>query len=111
MMLVDGPAGCGKTWLAVQKVRRLVEDGTLAEGQRILCVSFSLAARTRMVQILAEHVPDYRDKVLVMTFDSLALALVLGLSGTPAEEATEDELGLYMAGAKRNTPTSQGGQN
>lgn len=76
MMLVDGPAGCGKTWLAVQKVKRLVEDGTLAEGQRVLCVSFSRAARTRMVQILAEHVPDYKDKVLVMTFDSLALSLV-----------------------------------
>jgi hypothetical protein len=28
----------------------------------------------------------------------------------PAAEATEEELGLYMAGAKRNTP-EQGGEH
>jgi simple sugar transport system ATP-binding protein len=42
------------------------------------------------------------DRILVMFHGEI-------VGEVAAEEATEDELGLFMAGAKRNIPSSQGG--
>ena len=49
-----------------------------------------------------DEVMGLSDRILVM-FHGEIVGEVLG------EEATEDELGLYMAGAKRNTPAGQEG--
>jgi simple sugar transport system ATP-binding protein len=49
-----------------------------------------------------DEVMGLSDRILVMFHGEIVGEIL-------AEEATEDELGLYMAGAKRNTPPSQGG--
>jgi ABC-type uncharacterized transport system ATPase subunit len=49
-----------------------------------------------------DEVMGLSDRILVMFHGEI-------VGEIPAEEATENELGLYMAGAKRNTPTSQEG--
>ncbi len=49
-----------------------------------------------------DEVMGLSDRILVMFHGEI-------VGEIPAEDATEDELGLYMAGAKRNTPPSQGG--
>ena len=51
-----------------------------------------------------DEVMGLSDRILVMFHGEIVGELA-------AEDATEDELGLYMAGAKRNTPPSQGVQN
>lgn len=48
-----------------------------------------------------DEVMGLSDRILVMFHGEI-------VGEIPAEEATEDELGLYMAGAKRNTPLPQG---
>jgi len=50
-----------------------------------------------------DEVMGLSDRILVMFHGEI-------VGEIPGEEATEDELGLYMAGAKRNTPPSQGGE-
>jgi simple sugar transport system ATP-binding protein len=49
-----------------------------------------------------DEVMGLSDRILVMFHGEIVGELA-------ADEATEEELGLYMAGAKRNTPSSQGG--
>ncbi len=49
-----------------------------------------------------EEVMGLSDRILVMFHGEI-------VGEMQAEEATEDELGMYMAGAKRNTPPSQEG--
>jgi simple sugar transport system ATP-binding protein len=49
-----------------------------------------------------DEVMGLSDRILVMFHGEI-------VGEIPAEEATEDELGLYMAGAKRNTPPSREG--
>ncbi len=51
-----------------------------------------------------DEVMGLSDRILVMFHGEVVGELL-------ADEATENELGLYMAGAKRNTPPSQGVQN
>jgi simple sugar transport system ATP-binding protein len=51
-----------------------------------------------------DEVMGLSDRILVMFHGEIVGEL-------PASEATEDELGLYMAGAKRNTPSAAGGQS
>ncbi len=51
-----------------------------------------------------DEVMGLSDRILVMFHGEIVGELM-------AEDATENELGLYMAGAKRNTPPSQGVQN
>ncbi len=50
-----------------------------------------------------DEIMGLSDRILVMFHGEIVGELL-------AAEATEDELGLYMAGAKRNTPLAQGGQ-
>jgi simple sugar transport system ATP-binding protein len=49
-----------------------------------------------------DEVMGLSDRILVMFHGEI-------VGEVAAEEATEDELGLFMAGAKRNIPSSQGG--
>ena len=74
------------------------------------------------IEFIHQRIIEQRDAGKAVLLISNELDEVMGLSDRilvmfhgeivgemPAEEATEDELGLYMAGAKRNTPPSREG--
>jgi ABC-type uncharacterized transport system ATPase subunit len=69
--------------------KRIVEERDAGKG--VLLISNEL-----------DEIMGLSDRILVMFHGEIVGNLL-------AEEATEDELGLYMAGVKRNTPPSQGG--
>ena len=75
------------------------------------------------IEFIHKRIIEQRDAGKAVLLISNELDEVMGLSDRilvifhgeivadiPAAEATEDELGLYMAGAKRSTPPAQGGQ-
>ncbi|MDX1522548.1 MAG: ABC transporter ATP-binding protein [Anaerolineae bacterium] len=66
--------------------KRLIEQRDA--GKAVLLISNEL-----------DEVMGLSDRILVMFHGEIVGEL-------PADEATEDELGLYMAGAKRNTPST-----
>jgi len=73
---VTGPAGCGKTEMAVSKILSEIEDKHLKTEQRVLCLSFSRAARTRMMQALRHRsCRKNMPPVDVLTFDAFCLIL------------------------------------
>jgi len=69
--------------------KRIIEQRDAGKG--VLLISNEL-----------DEVMGLSDRILVMFHGEIVGEMA-------AEDATEDELGLYMAGAKRNTPSSQGG--
>ncbi len=69
--------------------KRIIEQRD--HGKAVLLISNEL-----------DEVMGLSDRILVMFHGEIVGELA-------AEEATEDELGLYMAGAKRNTPPAEGG--
>ena len=69
--------------------KRIIEQRDA--GRAVLVVSNEL-----------DEVMGLSDRILVMFHGEIVGEIA-------AEEATEEELGLYMAGAKRSTPPSQGG--
>jgi simple sugar transport system ATP-binding protein len=70
--------------------KRIIEQRD--HGKAVLLISNEL-----------DEVMGLSDRILVMFHGEVVGELA-------ADEATEDELGLYMAGAKRNTPPSQGAE-
>jgi len=71
--------------------KRIIEQRD--SGKAVLVISNEL-----------DEVMGLSDRILVMFHGEI-------VGEVAAEQATEDELGLYMAGAKRNTPLSQGGES
>lgn len=69
--------------------KRIIEQRD--NGKAVLLISNEL-----------DEVMGLSDRILVMFHGEIVGELA-------AEEATEDELGMYMAGARRNVPPSQGG--
>ena len=69
-ILVTGGPGSGKTTIALKKAICRIEQG-LEPGQKILFLSFSRAAVTRIIESAIEWVPkESRPKLIVHTFHS-----------------------------------------
>lgn len=76
LMLVEGPAGCGKTRLAVQRLRGAIDTDMLDDGQKVLCASFSRASRCRMKSVINTYAAGCAEETAVVTFDSFALSIL-----------------------------------
>ena len=75
-VVVMGGPGCGKTTLALRKAFLRILEG-LEPGQKILFLSFSRAAVTRIVQGAREDLPSETRKLLqVETFHSFCWQIV-----------------------------------
>jgi superfamily I DNA/RNA helicase len=51
----EGPAGSGKTYKLIERVRELVNAKFLVEGQRVLAITFMNGARRRLETSLGKH--------------------------------------------------------
>lgn len=69
-VLVEAPAGCGKTYTACAYAREIC--GSLPDGRQVLVLAHTNAA----VEEFSRRTRDVRSKIRVTTFDSLALQLV-----------------------------------
>lgn len=70
-VLVTGGPGSGKTTIALRKAIKYIDDKKLKPGQKILFLSFSRAAITRIqesAEVFAEK--KYRDLISIQTFHS-----------------------------------------
>lgn len=67
----EGSAGCGKTHNLIERTRELVEEGVLAQGQRILALTFMNGARRRLEASLSKHA-ELRRKFECKTVDVFA---------------------------------------
>jgi len=87
-LLVIGGPGCGKTTIALAKAYKYLKEVQLNRGQRVLFLSFSRNARSRILQS-AENFPEYKKlgrKLYVQTFHAFFLELIKThsyLLGTP----------------------------
>jgi DNA helicase-2/ATP-dependent DNA helicase PcrA len=87
-LLVIGGPGCGKTTIALAKAYQYLQKEKLNRGQKVLFLSFSRNARSRILQS-AENFPEYKKlgkKLYVQTFHAFFLELIKThsyLLGTP----------------------------
>ncbi len=87
-LLVIGGPGCGKTTIALAKAYKYLQEKDLNRGQKVLFLSFSRNARTRILQS-AEDFPEYKKfgrKLYVQTFHAFFLEIIKThcyLLGTP----------------------------
>lgn len=69
-VLVTGGPGSGKTTIALEKARRVIEAG-LAQGQSVLFLSFSRAAVARVVEASKSQLPKaMQGQLSIQTFHS-----------------------------------------
>lgn len=69
-VLIEAPAGCGKTHVACDYARTLASG--LPEGRRVLVLAHTNAA----VEEFTSRTQDLRSRIRVSTFDSLSLGLI-----------------------------------
>lgn len=76
-LLVVGQPGSGKTTVALEKARRLISAGSLAEHHRVLFLSFSNAAVNR-IQVASRTTLDPRDRrhLEITTFHAFCLRIL-----------------------------------
>ena len=72
---IEGAAGCGKTFRLMQLLSERIAENPLADGQRVLALTFMHGARKRLVDRLA-GVAGLGGRVECMTLDSFAWRLV-----------------------------------
>lgn len=71
----SGGAGCGKTYQLMQALTAHLEASPLAEGQKVLALTFMHGSRRRLEERLAQ-VPLLRKRANCTTLDSFAWSLV-----------------------------------
>lgn len=96
-LLVEGGAGTGKTWHAVEQAVRLAETG---EGARVLLLCYNIALG-RLLRDLVSRRPLERGEIAVFHWEELA-GHILGACGlgneAPGPEATREEKVRYYDG-------------
>lgn len=80
---LEGAAGCGKTFRLIQLLSERINDTPMAEGQRVLALTFMHGARKRLVERLAE-VAGLGGRVECLTLDGFAWRLVRRWRGLAA---------------------------
>ena len=77
-ILIEAPAGCGKTQALAERARALVASGAVSAPHRILCLTFSNRAkdnlRTRLRDVMGVR---YWDRITVTNFHGFARRLIL----------------------------------
>jgi hypothetical protein len=72
----EGAAGTGKTFNLVGLAEKLIQDGLLGQGQRLLALTFMNGARRRLVARLSEN-PTFQRRFDCQTFDMFARMLAV----------------------------------
>lgn len=77
-LLVVAPPGCGKTELLAMRAQRLIRDGAVRPGRRLLAVTFTNRARDNLRERLRQQLGEaqMRSSVLTMNFHELAARVV-----------------------------------
>ena len=57
-LIVEAPAGCGKTTTLVSKIAYMICSGAVGKNKKILCLTFSVNAAYKMKKDLAEKLPQ-----------------------------------------------------
>lgn len=70
-----GGAGCGKTFQLMRTLRAHLEDAPLAEGQKVLALTFMHGSRRRLEERISE-LPGLERRAVCTTIDSFAWGLV-----------------------------------
>ncbi len=70
-----GGAGCGKTYQLMQALRAHLEEAPLAEGQKVLALTFMHGSRRRLEERIAE-IPGLKSRAVCTTIDSFSWGLV-----------------------------------
>ena len=92
---ITGPAGSGKTWLLMEKVKRLAEKALIREtGEKILVVCynkplskmFSTTFKQHLNDLLQNASEDLSSVVKVVTFDALLYEITKVKSGESDQE-------------------------
>lgn len=95
---ITGPAGSGKTWLLMEKVKRLAENALINEtGEKILVVCynkplskmFSTTFKQHLNDLLENVTEDLSSVVRVVTFDELLYEITEVRSGGSDQEKRE----------------------
>jgi DNA helicase-2/ATP-dependent DNA helicase PcrA len=74
--LIVAPPGCGKTELLARRAAACVKDGHVADGRRILALTFTNKARDNLISRVAYYAgPTFRRRITVVNFHGLALHL------------------------------------
>ena len=73
-VLINSPAGCGKTEALALRTQGLVRSGLIASSKKILIVTFSNRAKDNIKERVAKHLTpsEVRDRITVSTFHGLA---------------------------------------
>lgn len=94
----EGPAGSGKTHNLIDRVRQLVGDKILGDGQRILALTFMNGARRRLESSLGKF-PELRRRFDCKTVDSFAQTIIARrrslLADCPADVEEANKLGQF----------------
>lgn len=92
----EGAAGTGKTHNLVARARDLVQDGALADGSRLLGLTFMNGARRRLDARLGEN-PAFRRRFDCQTFDVFARMLAARRRSltTPAQQELAATLNAF----------------
>lgn len=77
-LLVVAPPGCGKTELLAMRAQRLVRDGSVRPGRRLLAITFTNRARDNLRERLRQQLGEaqMRSRVSTMNFHELAARIV-----------------------------------
>lgn len=77
-LLVVAPPGCGKTELLAMRAQRMIRDGTVRPGRRVLAITFTNRARDNLRERLRQHLGEaqMRSSVSTMNFHELAARIV-----------------------------------
>lgn len=71
----EGPAGSGKTYNLIERVRKLVGEKILGDGQRVLALTFMNGARRRLEANLGKF-PELRRRFECKTVDAFAQTII-----------------------------------
>ena len=95
---ITGPAGSGKTWLLMEKVKRLAEKALIKEtGEKILVVCYNRPLSKMFSTTFKQHLNDLLENVTeelssvvkVVTFDELLYEITEVKSGSSDQEKRE----------------------
>ena len=95
---ITGPAGSGKTWLLMEKVKRLAEKALINEtGEKILVVCYNRPLSKMFSTTFKQHLNDLLENVTeelssvvkVVTFDELLYEITEVKSGSSDQEKRE----------------------
>lgn len=77
-LLVIAPPGCGKTEILAMRAERMIRDGTVRPGRRMLAITFTNRARDNLRERLRQQFGEaqMRTSVSTMNFHELAARIV-----------------------------------